>query len=228
MPPRRSKAREVEAFLSPLNALDEEAFAKYLPKDHGITTKDGSITYPYTFHTSSNLPKKDFETCFRLIQETSSADYEASSQGWNPKHKREEMREPDMQYLLLRHHQTKTIVAFVSFMLTLEEEEAVIYIYEIHLTSELRGTGVGKALVGVVEGIGRATGMKLCMLTVFTSNAHAEAFYRYLGYTEDASSPRERKLRGGTVKRPEFLILSKTLDSIPPAKRVKLTADEER
>jgi ribosomal protein S18 acetylase RimI-like enzyme len=227
MPSRRSKAREIEAFLSPFNALSETAFTKYLPQTHTITTKDNSTTYPYTFHKSQNLSKKDFEACFRLIQETSSADYKAASQGWDPKYKREEMREPDMRYILLRSDtESKGIVAFVSFMLTLEEEEAVVYIYEIHLTSGLRGTGVGKALVGVVESIGRAVGVKLSMLTVFTSNTHAEAFYRYLGYTEDPSSPRERKLRSGTIKRPEFLILSKSLEQVSPAKRIKLTTDE--
>jgi ribosomal protein S18 acetylase RimI-like enzyme len=75
----------------------------------------------------------------------------------------------------------------------------------------LRGTGIGKALMQIVEHVGRKVGVRMSMLTVFTANTHAETFYRRLGYVEDASSPQARKLRGGKVKRPEYLILSKTL-----------------
>ena len=92
------------------------------------------------------------------------------------------------------------MMAFTSFMLTTEDDEVVVYIYEIHLSAGLRGTGIGKALVQLVESIGSAVGVQMSMLTVFTANKHAEAFYRHLGYVEDASSPQARKLRGGKIK----------------------------
>ncbi|KIW07336.1 uncharacterized protein PV09_02185 [Verruconis gallopava] len=214
MPSRRSNAKDTESFLSALNALDEAAFAKYLPSSSELKSKDGSKTYVWTFHLSSNLNDDDLEACFSLVEETSSADYQAASQGWNPDHKRSEMRERDMRYILV-HRSGKeghnSVLAFTSFMLTPEDDQPVIYIYEIHLSPELRGTGIGKALMEMVASIGRKVGVSMSMLTVFTTNQHAEAFYRRLGYTEDDSSPRDRKLRGGKIKRPEYLILSKNL-----------------
>lgn len=224
MSSRRSKAKETEDLLSATNSLNELAFAKYLPTEHSITTKDGLTTYPWTVRASQSLSEDELESCFGLIEETSSADYKAASQGWHPDAKREEMREKDMRYILLRQPSNtpdSNLAAFTSFMLIPEDDEPVIYIYEIHLSPALRGTGIGKTLVNLVESIGRKVGVQMSVLTVFTANAHAEAFYRHLGYTEDDSSPRERKLRGGKVKRPEYLILSKSLQGKAPAKRVK-------
>jgi ribosomal protein S18 acetylase RimI-like enzyme len=173
------------------------------------------------FVHSQSLKAKELDACFDLIEETSSADYRAASQGWHPQAKREEMLEKDMRYILLRPTDDERIVAFISFMLTTEEDEAVVYIYELHLSSGLRGTGIGKALIELVESVGRAVRVAVSMLTVFTANKHAEAFYRHLGYFEDASSPPVRKLRGGKVKRPEYLILSKSLQQPVSNKRCK-------
>lgn len=122
-----------------------------------------------------------------------------------------------MRYLLLRSQNSHEILAFTSFMLTPEEGIPVIYVYEIHLSAALRGSGIGKKLMGMVEGVGKSVGVEKCMLTVFTSNTAAEGFYRRLGYAVDRCSPTERVLRGGRVKRPEYLILSKRLDGVVDA-----------
>jgi GNAT superfamily N-acetyltransferase len=212
MSPRRSKAGDTKNLLRAANSLKERQFAeKYLHSDRTITaTKDEQYTtYPYTFHTSSNLLPEDLQACFDLIEETSSADYKTASQGWHPHEKLIEMMDTDMRYILVQCEEE--LMAFTSFMLCEEEDVPVVYVYEIHLSSKLRGSGVGKALMHIVEDVGRKVGVEMSMLTVFTANAHAEEFYRRLGYTEDASSPQARKLRGGKVKRPEYLIMSKTL-----------------
>jgi ribosomal protein S18 acetylase RimI-like enzyme len=187
------------------------------------TAKDGT-QYATSAQTSTDLPEREFARCFNLIRETSSADYKSSSNGWDPSFKKEEMKEVDMRYLLVRRSKSSThtspdddtsleeeIVAFLSFMLTMEEDEAVIYIYEVHSDTCVRGIGLGKFLMQYVEHIGRKASVVKSMLTVFTRNTHAEEFYRRLGYTEDAICPPARKLRGGKVKKPEYLILSKDL-----------------
>jgi len=117
-----------------------------------------------------------------------------------------------MRYLLIRSPDKDEVLAFTSFMLTPEDDNPVIYIYEIHLSAALHGSGIGKRLMQIVEDAGRMVGVKMCMLTVFSSNERAETFYRRLGYTEDASSAKARVLRHGKIKKPEFWILSKSLD----------------
>jgi RimJ/RimL family protein N-acetyltransferase len=47
------------------------------------------------------------------------------------------------------------------------------------------------------------------MLTCFVSNESALKFYEKLGFTKDDYSPRERKLRGGKVVVPDYVILSR-------------------
>lgn len=47
------------------------------------------------------------------------------------------------------------------------------------------------------------------MLTCFVSNASGLKFYEKIGFIEDDFSPRERKLRGGKVVKPDYVILSR-------------------
>jgi ribosomal protein S18 acetylase RimI-like enzyme len=103
------------------------------------------------------------------------------------------------------------VLGFLSFMVTYEDGKEVVYCYEIHLTPTARGRGVGKLLMGQMEGIGHAVGLEKSMLTVFKSNEPARRFYERLGYEVDEYSPRPRKLRNGTIKDVDYLILSKKL-----------------
>lgn len=130
--------------------------------------------------------------------------------GWKPDAKLEEMQDPDLRYIIVRDHSSH-IRAFTSLMPTLEDGEAVVYCYEIHLKPELRGTGLADVLMGCLETVaGNVEVMKKVMLTVFTSNTRAREFYRRRGFEEDETSPRPRKLRG-VVKRPDYAIMSKRI-----------------
>ncbi|KAF1345588.1 acyl-CoA N-acyltransferase, partial [Delphinella strobiligena] len=104
-----------------------------------------------------------------------------------------------------------TILGFMSFMITIEEGQDVVYVYEIHLEEELRGLGLGKHLFNIVENIGTTSGMEKTMLTVFRRNEQARAMYGKLGYDVDECSPRPRRLRGGVVKGVDYIIMSKAL-----------------
>ena len=97
-------------------------------------------------------------------------------------------------------------------MLTYEDGYEVIYCYEIHISSRLRGHGVGKHLMRLMEDIGRRVGVEKAMLTVFLENQGGLAFYEKMGYHEDDYSPEPRKLRNGVIKKPDYVILSKPLN----------------
>ncbi|KAF2837034.1 hypothetical protein M501DRAFT_938591 [Patellaria atrata CBS 101060] len=212
----------LSSHLEHLNKLSPSTFAeKYLPLDDPLLTfsplTEPSTTYTITLVRSAHLTTTDFTTCFSLIEVTSSAAYRNSSRGWHPGLKQAEMKETDMRYLLVRRASTSPsspspILGFLSFQLTPEPPDIVLYVYEIHLSASLRGCGLGTHLMGVAEELARRTGMRKTLLTVFTSNIRGEKFYRNLGYQEDDISPASRELRGGKVKRPDYIILSKEVE----------------
>jgi len=182
--------------------------------------------------TSSFLPEDLLTSCFNLIEQTSSAAYKASSKGWSPADKKAEMRDKDMQYLLLlREAQAEfrdcmhpvppppvhELQGFLSYMLTTDNGIPVIYVYEVHLQPTAQGQGLGKALMACVDAIGRHESMKKAMLTVFVSNVKAIKFYECLGYTkwDEESIPRTKKrLRSRVVepeRKPSYIIMAKDL-----------------
>ncbi|KAE8134302.1 GNAT family acetyltransferase Nat4 [Aspergillus pseudotamarii] len=188
------------------------------------------LHYSLDIYTADSIPDADFEACFRLIEETSSDAYKGSSWGWSPKKKMKEMRLPDMRYLILRRGPKTTpenmekgegstvsptgqFLGFTSFMVTYEDGKEVVYCYEIHLSSEAQGQGLGSQLMIRLANIGRRIGLVKVMLTVFRSNDKAVSFYYKLGFTEDEFSPPPRVLRNGMVKEPDYMILSKSLRS---------------
>lgn len=119
------------------------------------------------------------------------------------------MRDPDLRYILVKNAAGR-VCGYVSFMPTMEEGQAVVYCYEIHLELGLRGTGLAGLLMGYLDTIaGNITVMEKVMLTVFTCNTRAVDFYRRRGFEVDEISPIPRKLRNDVVKEPDYAIMSK-------------------
>ncbi|EHA20536.1 hypothetical protein ASPNIDRAFT_190873, partial [Aspergillus niger ATCC 1015] len=159
-----------------------------------------------SIYDAATIPTTDLNACFNLIEETSSEAYKNSSTGWSPTKKKKEMKLPDMKYLVVRRE--NAVVGFMSFMITYEDGKEVIYLYEIHLSSEVQKQGLGKRLLLVLMEIGRRVGMEKAMLTVFTSNGVAQRLYEAIGFGTDEYSPRPRRLRNGMVKEPDYRIMS--------------------
>lgn len=196
---------------------------KFWPHDTTVTLthKDVSRPYSMSLKSSSTLSNQDLRACFNLIASTSSGDYEGSSMGWSSAKKWKEMRLPDLRYIVLKVLKQEKdskgqdglpeVEGFLSFMLTYEDGYEVIYCYEIHLSPQMQGTGLGKRLMDMMEEVGKTARVEKAMLTVFKANKAAMRFYERLGYEEDEYSPRPRKFRGGVVKEPDYMILSKPL-----------------
>jgi len=170
-------------------------------------------------YSAATINPTDLEACIDLVELTSGEAYAASGGGWSRPAKRKEMKLPDMKYLILRGGSDEAadeprdaVMGFLSFMVTYEDGMEVIYCYEIHLTTEARGKGLGRLLMGRMEEIGWRIGLKKAMLTVFKSNVAAREFYRRSGYVVDEFSPKPRRLRNGTVKEFDYEILSKELN----------------
>ncbi|RMZ90169.1 hypothetical protein DV736_g2587, partial [Chaetothyriales sp. CBS 134916] len=197
--------------------------SKYAPAT-GPLSADSDESSRYTDGT--NISRDELEACLNLIERTSAEDYANSEMGWSRAKKRKEMVLPDLKYVLLlsdsqagphgflNEEEQKVVVGFISFMITYEDGDEVIYIYEVHLQPPSQGKGYGRRLMDYVEAIGQSVGVKKAMLTVFRSNQRAVSVYERLGYEEDEFSPKPRQLRNGTVKEPSYVILSKMLEKV--------------
>ncbi|MCJ1419673.1 hypothetical protein MMC32_006029 [Xylographa parallela] len=198
-----------------VNALPLSTFASlYLPDNHSCfsyTHPQSSNSYTISLHSSNKISSADLSTCFELIVTTSASTYAGSSTGWHPRKKLKEMRLPDLRYFLVKRTPDSPPEGFLSFMLTYEDGKEVIYVYEVHFAETLRKGGLGKLLMGLAEVVGRKVAVEKAMLTVFVANEGARTFYERLGYDVDEFSPEERKLRGGIVIVPDYVILSKGL-----------------
>lgn len=163
----------------------------------------------------TGLSGGELHACFDLIRTTSQHDYQPSSIGWHPKAKQREMKEDGMRYLLVRRQRASNRIAgeiggFLSFLLTHDSlpPVPVLYIYEIHLASSLRGLGLGAHLMRAAEDIARRVGVRKVMLTCFVSNEKAYEFYGQRGYVKDVISPGERMTRRKTVPA-DYVIMGK-------------------
>lgn len=229
----RTNDLPIEHFRSTYVPSTDESFQVPVPTGEPPDSKDGTdpgkhgMSYILDIYTADSIPDVDFEACFGLIELTSSNAYDGSSVGWSSLKKRKEMKLPDMRYLIARQGSRtinpelaeppaptqSQILGFLSFMVTYEDGKEVIYCYEIHLSPTAQGLGLGKQLMLTLEDIGRRIGLEKAMLTVFKSNTKALRFYDRLGFAVDEYSPQTRKLRNGTVKEADYLILSKRLDN---------------
>ena len=210
------------------NRLNDADFqSTYLPPEsplRSFSSKNADMKYHMSMHSVASIPTTALKACFSLVEETSREAYKASQNGWKPRAKWREMREPDMKYVLVyRKDDNQSSVeqmdpdanqpdhafcGFLSFQLSVEAPVEVLYIYEIHLVESARGIGLGHHLMQLVEEIARHVGVAKTMLTVYTSNIPARSFYEGLGYCVDDISPRDRKLRG-VVRLASYAILSK-------------------
>lgn len=186
--------------------------------------------FSITFKFARDVPPDQMAACFSLLETTSKSDYASSNIGWHPKQKKKEMCQEEMRYLLVWARQSRKpdneggmtpvkFQGFLSFMITHEAGQAVLYIYEIHLVKEAEGRGLGRHLMHIAETIATSIGPKIekVMLTCFVVNLRAATFYRRLGYSIDESSPQARRIRGKLIES-DYIIMSKRLSDKQPGK----------
>ncbi|KAM0287039.1 hypothetical protein ACHAQH_000724 [Verticillium albo-atrum] len=217
MPAATRKRRRAPT--NPLEAANRKPDDQFI-RDH-LQPSDGwsTWTHPHTgkpYKLSLRQPacmtSDELQACYDLVEKTSGDDYRASIDGWHPKKKMVEMKSAELRYILV-HNEDDDLRGFTSLMPTWEDGEPVVYCYEIHLEDELHGTGLAALLMGFQQTIAESIPLiEKVMLTCFKSNAKAQAFYRKLGFEKDALSPGERRLRGGKVFVPDYLIMSRLVN----------------
>ncbi|KAL7614404.1 hypothetical protein Lser_V15G05235 [Lactuca serriola] len=130
--------------------------------------------------------------------------------------KRREMSSPEALYIFVHTDNSKeSIIGFVQYRFTIEEEIPVVYVYELQLESAYQGKGLGKFLMLLIELIARKNGMGAVVLTVQKKNYSAIKFYlNKLRYNISAISPSKvYQLNGVFGEEKSYEILCKAFDN---------------
>ncbi|OLN92813.1 putative N-acetyltransferase [Colletotrichum chlorophyti] len=224
MPPLKRRRAPTNPIEAANRKSDQDFIRDHLqpsPEWTSWTHPTTGASYTLALKSPAALSEHELRACFDLVELTSGADYAASTGGWRPVHKMREMKSTELRYILVKEAANTAqsgstgegrICGFTSLMPTFEEGEAVVYCYEIHLMDELRGTGMGRRLMDHLVKVAESIPIiEKVMLTCFVANESARIFYEKLGFTKDAISPVERKLRFGKVFKPDYLIMSKRI-----------------
>ncbi|EGG08149.1 uncharacterized protein MELLADRAFT_105094 [Melampsora larici-populina 98AG31] len=105
--------------------------------------------------------------------------YESSESGYSAQEKIKEMRDPEGKFLLVLG-KDDMVVGFLIWRFDWEEtmgsdDVEVAYCYELQFRKDACGNGLGRALMNLLEEIGKSWKMKKVMLTV-----HKSASYKRL------------------------------------------------
>nr|GEU55306.1 N-alpha-acetyltransferase 40 [Tanacetum cinerariifolium] len=136
------------------------------------------------------------------------------------KEKRREMSSPEALYIFVYNASSTpdnakaSMIGFVHYRFTTEEEIPVLYVYELQLEPAYQGKGLGKFLMQLVEQIACKNSMGAVVLTVQKQNTSAVNFYlNKLRYNISAISPSKvYQLMGIIGEEKSYEILCKTFD----------------
>jgi len=154
---------------------------------HSYTKNDLKLRLSCKF--SNELTTQEFDTLFNLVEHNMKTLYEQSNWGWNEKEKKDEMKEDFARYLIVENEKNE-IVAMTHFRFDVEDCIEVVYCYEIQLRKDIRGKGLGKFMMQILELLAIKVKMQKVILTVFKANCDAVRFFTNLKYVMDETCPR--------------------------------------
>ncbi|KAJ7169952.1 acyl-CoA N-acyltransferase [Mycena filopes] len=126
-----------------------------------------------------------FETNMRTM-------YTSSSFGWDPPHKRGELFHRLSRFILVYPTTgVQTLVAFTAFRFEFEDDENILYCYDLQVSQSSQRHGLGRALMTHLAKIGKDFKLDKILLTVFKANTRALKFYKNFGFKIDETSPEE-------------------------------------
>ncbi|KAG5513461.1 hypothetical protein PMAC_000892 [Pneumocystis sp. 'macacae'] len=177
---KKEKSTEKDNTIKTINDICLNILRNLIPYNKIYNFKNNDV-YDIQLFDIKSIKKDDIYTCFRLVKDNLEEMYKKSSMGWSSKRKIKEMREEYIKYIIARKNGEQDIVGFLSYQIVIEEEECVIYCFEIQVRQKYHRSGIGYHLMNIMENLGLKLGLQKAMLTVFNFNERALCFYKKLG-----------------------------------------------
>ena len=181
----------------------------------------GFSGYETNIFQSKDVSKLLLKIAVDIIEQTIGKLYlQHNGRGWK-REKKVELSESGLIFVFIADPKTNNTVAFMCFKLCPDtEDQSVLYLYEIHVTSEYQGRGLGQILINKFHELAidlkkssnslykRLTGTAL---TVFSNNERTLSWYKNMNYSLTADSPLDKVLRHGNVLKPDYYLLKRPL-----------------
>ncbi|KAK1232680.1 hypothetical protein PQX77_004156 [Marasmius sp. AFHP31] len=185
------------------------------------------------FQNSKDLPDDFRDAIWQIFEENMYSLYVNSPNfQWDPKAKKKELFHKHSRFLVASPaNQSDALAGYTMFRFEHEQDENLLYCYEIQVRGSYQGKSLGKILMGAIEPIAQRWEMEKIMLTVLkgksggpsppltplttrssSANTRACQFYRALGFALDPSSPTDDDEGYENV---DYEILSKTIQASP-------------
>ncbi|EDR15621.1 uncharacterized protein LACBIDRAFT_300721 [Laccaria bicolor S238N-H82] len=138
---------------------------------------------------AEDLLESERNAIWMIFESNMRAFYTSSSFGWDPRAKWKELFNSLSRFYLAYQAAASELIGFAMFRFEYEDQESVLYCYDLQVTRIFQGTGLGKTLMRQLAKIGSAWKMEKVMLTVFKANTRAFQFYNSTGFVVDSCSP---------------------------------------
>ena len=158
--------------------------------------------YTLKVYTTKDLSISQRESIFALF-ENNMKDLYATTWGYNREERQKELFHPMSRFLCVEKEggekagegveNVTEIVAYTIFRFEWDDEEEpehpVVYCYELQVSPSYQKQGLGKQLMSHLLCMQRKLKLWKVMLTCFTTNTNAMAFYTSVGFGVDHNSP---------------------------------------
>ncbi|EAY18495.1 acetyltransferase, GNAT family protein [Trichomonas vaginalis G3] len=184
---KKLKAKqETEAINAKRRAMREaeetEDLLAIIPMFKAYKKNGLDITVKSHKHAPEELKTWIFELTKSCMQ-----NYYENGNGWDDKIKNTELFEDRARYLIA--YDGEKPIGFVHFRFEYDQNEYILYFYEIHIEEAYRNKGLGKFLVQACEFIALKNKVELVMCTLFKENGGSVKFFAGLNYRPHPSSP---------------------------------------
>lgn len=134
----------------------------------------------------NKVPEEYVDWAFGLVSKNMKTFYE-NAWGWDAEVKESEMYHEDSRFIIAFYKDHP--IGFIHFRMELEDGEASLFIYDIHVEDELQRNGLGKWLVQIVEFLGLKLGYDSILVSCLKENTAGRKFFRKMNYTLHKQSP---------------------------------------
>ncbi|KAK7064165.1 N-acetyltransferase domain-containing protein [Favolaschia claudopus] len=153
-------------------------------------------THVFKIVLAESLTRSTRDSIWSMFEANMRTLYTASSFGWEPPKKQEELFHRYSRFILVYPKDDEgTLASFAAFRFEFEDEDDdsnILYCYDLQVSKTRQRTGLGRALVENLASIAREFKMDKIMLTVFKANKQALDFYDNVGFKMDPASPDDK------------------------------------